>query len=430
MTNGSVHPGKWRWRPTVEDRERARRRAAATTVFLVALLAALLFVSAYPLPEVKDDAVEYLVLGRNVAAGKGFTMDGATPAVYRPPLFPALLGGWFFITGTSSPFSAAIFQSLLHATGVLAAFLLFIELTPSLTWGTVATLFLAVNPLLVTRVVFVLQEPTLLLLTTFAAWLSVRWIKAPSTTRAGLAGGGWGLCMLSKVVVWFVPFLILAMHFLPGRLRREWRGTEVAALLVCFAAIIAPWTIRNYVHFQRFIPVNGQGEGILEWNVSHAEVPGERPGSEYAAEVYRKGVLEEERKALLWKYVLDHPAYFFGYRILRSAIHFAAPSRDWWIVTGRAAIGEHGPAYWVLAALFHVPLYIFFLLRSGQWLRGRASPVLGFLVLLYWAYWAQHSILWGDPRYGLAVYPVLVSMALPWTGSPGEERLRADAGSR
>ena len=80
--------------------------------------------------------------------------------MYLPPLFSSLLGGWFFLTGTSSVASATIFQSLVHAVGVLAAFLLLLELTPSLAWATGAALFLAMNPLLVTRLVFVLQEPT------------------------------------------------------------------------------------------------------------------------------------------------------------------------------------------------------------------------------------------------------------------------------
>ena len=408
-----------------------RRKTTGTAIFLfgVSLCVCLLFVSAYPLPAVQSDAAGYLELSRNVAAGKGFTQDGVTPMVYRPPLFSALLGGWFCLTGTSSPISAAVFQSLLHAAGVLVAFLLFIELTPSLVLASCAALFLVVNPLLVTRVVFVLQEPTLLLFTTLAVLLSVRCIKAPSTPRAALAGTAWGLCMLAKMVAWFAPVLLLAMPFLPGRLRREWRGREAAALLLCFAAVLAPWTIRNYVHFHRFIPVNAQGEGLLEWNVSHAEVPGERPGSEYSAEVYRKGLPEGERKALLWRYVLDHPRYFFVYRVLRNAVHFAAPPRDWWISRGHFRPGEHRTGFWILSALFHIPLYLLLLLRTGQWWKGRMSPACGFIVLLYWAYWAEHAVVWGDPRYGLAVYPVLLTIALARAGNSGEERLRAGDGS-
>jgi Dolichyl-phosphate-mannose-protein mannosyltransferase len=289
--------------------------------------------------------------------------------VYRPPLFPILLGGWYRLTGTSSPVSAAVFQSLLHAAGVLAAFLLFLEVVSSLAWVFAGALWLAVNPLLVTRAAFVLQEPTMLLFMTLAAFLSVRWIKTPSTPRATLAGIAWGLCTLVKVVAWFAPFLLLAMRFLSGRLRREWRGGEAAALLLCFFIVIAPWTIRNFVQFHRLIPVNGQGEGMLEWKVSHAEIPGARPGSEFSTEVYRKGLLEGERKALLWKYVLKYPGYFFVHRVVQNAAHFAAPSHNWWDIRGYFRRGEHRAEFWILAVLFHIPFYLLLLLRSA----GRAG---------------------------------------------------------
>jgi len=384
----------------------------AALASLAALFASLFLATAYLLPEVRNDAVEYLALARNIAEGNGFTMDGASPAMYRPPLFPGLLGGWFRVTGTSSPFSAAVFQSLEHAAAVWIAFLLFLELAPTFAWAAAGALFLAVNPLLVTRVAFVLQEPTLLLFTTLATWLSVRLLKEPSKGRAALAGAAWGLCTLAKTVAWFAPFLLLSMRLLPKRFRCGPRGGEAWILLLCFFAVIAPWTIRNYSRFDRFIPVNGQGEGLLEWNVSHAEPPGERPGSEFAAEVYRKGLPEKERKALLWRYVLDRPAYFLGDRVLRNAVHFAAPSRDWWIYRGIVRPGEHGPMFLVLSILFHVPLYLLLLYRSAQFFRGRGSPALVFPVLLYWAYWGQHALAWGDPRYGIAVYPVLVGIAL------------------
>jgi hypothetical protein len=394
--------------------DRRKVTGAAILLFVVSLSACLLFVSAYSLPPVHDDAVGYLSIARHVAEGHGFTQDGMMPAVYRPPLFSALLGSWFFLTGTSSVLSAAIFQSLLHAAGVLVAFLLFLELAPSLVWATGAALFLAVNPLLVTRVVFVLQEPTLLLFTTLAAWLSVRLVRVPSTPRAAMAGAAWGLCTLAKAVAWFAPFLLLAMRFLPGRLRIEWRGREAVAMLVCFVAVIAPWTARNYSHFHRLIPVNGQGEGMLEWNVSHAEIPGEPPGSEYAAEVYRKELPEVERKTLLWRYILDHPAYFFGYRIVRNAIHFANPARDWWWERGLYGPGDPRPWYWGMYDMLHRILFLCLLYRGVQALRGRTLAPVGFVALFACAYWGMYAVLWGEGRFALAIYPLLAAMPLTW----------------
>jgi 4-amino-4-deoxy-L-arabinose transferase-like glycosyltransferase len=396
--------------------DRPRGVLPAAALFLLAAASAIFFTFSYPLPEVRSDAAGYLALARNVAAGAGFTYDGTTPMVYRPPLFSVLLGGWFFLTGSSSPLSAALFQSLVHALGVLAAFLLFLEVTSSRIWAIGSALFLAVNPLLVTRVAFVLQEPTILLVTTLAVLLSVRLIKAPSPGRAGLAGAAWGLATLAKAVAWFAPFLLLGMRFLPGGRRFSWRGREAAALLVCFAAVIAPWTIRNYLHFGRFIPVNDQGQGMLEWNVAHASPPGAVPGERLVAELREGRAPREERRAALWGYVLDHPRYFLVDRVVRNAFHFAGPARDWWIARGLVQPGEARTAFWILSLLFHVPLYLFLLFRTLQWWREAAAPSLGFPILFYWAYWIEHAIVWGDPRFGLAVYPLLVGMIIPVLG--------------
>ena len=222
------------------------------------------------------------------------------------------------------------------------------------------------------------------------------------------------MCTLAKVVAWFAPFLLLAMRLLPKRHRWEWRDRDAAALLLCFAAVIAPWTVRNYLCFDRFIPVNGQGEGLLEWNVSHAEVAGERPGSEYAAEVYRKGLPEGERKALLWKYVFDHPWYFFVYRVLRNAVNFANPPRDWWWARGRYGPGEGRPWYWTVYDFLHRFLFLCLLYRTAKAAWGDHAAGAAFVSLFGCSYWAMYAILWGDGRYALPIYPVLVAASLPW----------------
>lgn len=406
------------------------RTAVAAALFVLSLAACLLFVFSFPLPEVRNDAVGYLEVARNVAAGKGFTQDGSTPVVYRPPLFSALLGGWFFLTGTSSVFSAAIFQSLLHSLGVSAAFFLFLAFTPSLPWAAAASVFLAVNPLLVTRVVFVLQEPALLLVTTLAILASFCLVRSPSPGRAALAGAVWGLCTLGKVVAWFAPFLLLAMRILPARLRWSCRGKEAAALLFCFAAVILPWTVRNYIHFGRFVPVNAQGVGMLEWNVGHAEIPGVTSGMDTLAGIKEKNLPVTQERAALWKYVASNPRYFFVDRVIRNALTFGAPPRDWWIARGYSRPGEHPVSYWILAGLFHMPLYLFLLFRTWQWGSGRTTAPYGVILLFYWSYWAEHALVWGDPRFGLAVYPLLVATVVPPSLRGSGEKCRPVTGER
>lgn len=403
---------------------RRRNALASLLVFALSIGACLAFIRAYPVPPPQNDAVEYLSLARNLAAGNGFSTDGISPSVYRPPLFSMILGGWFFITGSASVESAACLQALLHAMAAVAAYFLYLELAP-FAWALAGALFVALQPMLITRVVFVLQEPTLVLSTTLAVLATVRMAKRPSSGRAALAGASWGLCTLGKSVAWFAPFLVIALRFLPGRLRVPLRARHAVLLAACFAAAIAPWTARNLDRFHRFIPVNAQGKGVLEWNVERIPVPGEADGRLFLAELDRRGVSPAERARLVRERVLRHPRIFLVDRVIRNAVHFAAPSRGWWLALGLARPGEHGPAYWILAGLFHLPLYLMLFYRAWQWGRGALPPEGGVCVAIYFAYWAEHAIVWGDPRYGLAVYPVLLAVAL----SGGAVSARGSAGS-
>jgi len=390
---------------------------AAAALFVLAAAACGAVILLSPFPRVENDAAEYLALAQNVALGKGFTADGVTPGVYRPPLFSVLLGLWFAATGTSSPVSAAFFQTLLHALGVVAAFFLFREVTPSTAWAARAAAFLAVTPLLITRVVFVLQEPTLLLFTTLACLATARLLKRPSAARSALAGAAWGVCTLAKIVSWYVPLLLLALRVLTRRLGWCWRRRDALALLLAFACVIAPWTARNYARFRQFIPVNGQGQGMLEWKVGHAEISGEPPGGEVLAAIDRDNPTPAGRRRALWRHLFEHPGYFFVRQPFRNAISYAAPPRDWWILAAGRPPGEHGLTFWLLVGVGYLPFYLALLLRTGQLVRGKATPVSAFLVLLLWSYWVQHALLWGDARFNLALYPVLVAMALPTGGA-------------
>ena len=56
---------------------------------------------------------------------------------------------------------------------------------------------------------------------------------------------------------------------------------------------------------------------------------------------------------------------------------------------------------------------------------GRLTPPRGFVVLFYWAYWMEHVLIWGDPRFGLAVYPILVAVALPSAADARDSATRA-----
>jgi len=254
---------------------------------------------------------------------------------------------------------------------------------------------------------------------------------------------------LGKVVTLFVLLLIVAVGFLR---RKDWRvpGAEVAIAVAAFLAVIAPWTLRNWAAFHRFIPVNDQAVGMLEWNVQHSDAPadegkgwvgllgaqlrtkdatkGELAGEKFLAELDRGGIAGSERKSRLWGYILDHKKYFLVQR-LRNAIFFAAPGVDWWIQSGRLKTGEvqRSAPFLLLALLCHGIFYLFFFWRLFLLARGELDLPLTFLVLFFALYWGTYALLWGEIRFSIPVYPILILFA-PWERSFRPKATVATAG--
>ncbi len=417
--------------------DRAADRAVMAGLFLLSFaVCATFIVLAGPLP-LRDDALQYYRIAVNVSRGLGFTEDGVLPHTYRPPLFSAMLGAWFFVTGWRTLLSAQLYQSLCLALSAVAAFLLCRAVFPGRRAAAVLSgLWLALHPSVWTFASWVVQEPTILLSTTVAAWLTARWLAVPGGGRAAAAGAAWGLAALAKTVALFVPALLLLAPVLRRGEDRPISFRQAALAAALALAVIAPWTVRNYVVLHRFVPVNDQAAGMLEWSVWHSDAPagegkgpaallagllasrdaapGQRAGERLVAALDREGLSGEARRQRLWGYVTAHPAYFLVQRV-RHAVFFAAPSADWLIQTGRLGTGaaQKSPAYLAAAALLHLPLYLFLGWRLFGVVRGRLPRSLSFFVLFFLVYWGTYALMWGEPRFSVPVYPVLILFA-PW----------------
>ena len=422
------------------DRDAGRGRInwlAAARIFALSLILCVSFAwVAKPLP-VTDEFLTYYRVATNISDGKGFTEDGSRPYVYLPPLFSYALGGWFSLVGSRSLFAVQVYQSLCLAFGALLTFLLARELIPRSEGAAIAaSLWVAVHPSLWTYVVFVRQEPTILLVTTLACWRTVTWLKESGRFRAVLAGACWGIATLAKTVSLFLPVLLLSLWASQGRRDVRMKGWETGLAALAFLLVLAPWTARNYLQFDRFIPVNDQAAGVLEWNVQHSDAPvdegkgwaglliaqlktkdpakGELAGEKFLAELDHEGIKGGERNKKLWGYIRSHKKYFLVQRV-RNAIFFAAPGVDWWIQSGRLKTGEaqRSAPFLLLALLFHGVLYMFFFWRLFLLARGKLEFPMTFLVLFFTCYWGIYILLWGEIRFSIPVYPVLILFA-PW----------------
>ncbi len=383
-----------------------RKAAYAACVFFFSLFICLLFARLSPIPKPYGDSPGYLALAKNVAAGNGFSSDGVNPSAFRPPLFSVSLGLWFKITNSSSPVSAAVFQSIMQSLGVLMTFLLLSEIFSSIRIALYGSLFAAANPILFAGVVYVLQEPILFFVTTLAAWITVKWLKERTILLAVAAGLCWGSATLAKIVTWYVPALLWMMwlfFFYTGKFKAQMKWKQLAVLTAFFLLVIAPWSVRNYRHFGRFILVNEQGTAALRWFVSHGRL-GDSGGRTFLRELEGQKLSDGDFRKSLRRFILDRPVYSIA-QIVKNFFWFTQLYREWFGKVAGLSMRWH---IWIVPAiLFQLPLYIGFALT---FLEKRLETF--FLVSFYLIYWLQYTLCWGEPRYAIPVYPVLLCLGL------------------
>ena len=66
-------------------------------VFLLALVARIIFAFLFPSLPYNVDAAEYVILGQNIAHGHGYCYRPGQPTAYRLPLYPVFLAFFFTI---------------------------------------------------------------------------------------------------------------------------------------------------------------------------------------------------------------------------------------------------------------------------------------------------------------------------------------------
>ena len=396
--------------------KRTRTAALCLAVTVVTFCASVLFLRKNPTPPSSDD-IGYYTLASNVASGHGFSEDGVAPAIFRPPLFSTLLGSWFYLTGRSSLYSACLFQGLMHSLACGAAFLLFLEVfgLPCLALG--LSLWLGLMPPHLSRITLILQEPTIMFFTTVSALLSLRLMREPSAGASIRTGAAWGLCTLSKSVSWFGPLLVVLFQYATGLFLVSKKTALI--LLLSFAAVLSPWVIRNYARFNRLIIVNAQGAGMLEYNMSRTYKQSlfnkdldVAEGDRLIKEMNADKLSDSQKNDRLRNFMRKTAGYYIFGRVVSAAVYFTFPDffQNWYKTPTAPPLRFQkiiAYGWWILLT---IPLYLALLYRSAQFVKRGLNAPLSFLLVFYLLYWAQYALIWGDPRFSVPVYPILLCL--------------------
>lgn len=257
-----------------------------TAALAAALVVRLAFAFGYWVDKpLNHDEQEYLQLGRNLAAGQGFTYD--PPAVGEPeperfgraPLYPVFVS---LVARVSSP--AVLGPALKVAqsvVGTLAVWLIALVARRAAgdRAGEVAAWIAALYPPLAWLPAFVLSETLYVALAMANVLVLGRLVDGPADrvrrdgsppTLARLAAAGvlGGLAALTRPAHIF--FLLVTGLWLVATRRLLWALVLAAGAL----AVVAPWTARNYVMYGRPVLIASEG-GVTFWTGNHPLSPGE-----------------------------------------------------------------------------------------------------------------------------------------------------------
>lgn len=378
-----------------------------------------------PFAQPSSDAALYFSLAQDLRFGEGvlYRHDPETSLFY-PPGYPWLLSlsverGEL---GTA-PFVQRLYHGLTISIGSIWATVAFGVGVGWLVFG-----LLAINPALIGGSSMLASEvPHLpLYVLGFLSWfgfVKTRKVELLLLSGACLAFSAY-LRAYGFLLVLFVPALLVVRFW-----RSPWRLVVwyVAVYLSCWAMVLAPWTIRNYLLWERFVPMTIKGGYGLYSSWTPDGPMGMLARDEVFEEASKiKDPFERNRfyeRAAIRK-VLSDP--WSSLETLGRKYVFYLMPFDWEFFGRYNAEGKLRPSlhFVYLFLMPFVTLYIWQHRRDGFFWIGLMAPVLYGLMMT--------GIFVGLPRFRLCIEPFLTVYAAAylahWTSGHAHARIVA-AGS-
>lgn len=208
-----------------------------------------------------NDSSHFDRLATSMTEGDGFRpalFDLPGPSAYRAPLYPASLAAVYAVVGDHSYTAGRIVNGLI-GTGLVAL----IGITAAQLWGRraggVALVIAAAHPTLILHGTSLMSEPLLATLIVAATAAALQHHRQPNGLRWAIAAGALvGLAALTRETGFLLlPGVALLLLWAGENHRRSVLAPALA--IVAAAAVVAPWTLRNAVQLEAFVPVSTSG---------------------------------------------------------------------------------------------------------------------------------------------------------------------------
>jgi 4-amino-4-deoxy-L-arabinose transferase-like glycosyltransferase len=205
-----------------------------------------------------SDERDYSTLAVNLVRHGEFGFSEGELTSLRPPLYPAMVAGIYWLFGEENYQAVRLMQVALSLATTLLVYFLGCRIYSSRVGFLAAGLY-TFYPSLLGYTNLVLTETLFTFLLIAFCTLLLSGVEKKSFTLLGLAGLTLGLATLTRSILWLFPpilgvFLLFAW---PDRFLNRLAAAGIVTLAFC--ATIAPWTIRNTVLQKTFITIDVMG---------------------------------------------------------------------------------------------------------------------------------------------------------------------------
>jgi 4-amino-4-deoxy-L-arabinose transferase-like glycosyltransferase len=202
-----------------------------------------------------SDSASYVELARSIAEGRPYYIDRTW--AYWPPGYPMYLS---FFLGIGLTVSATILVTniLQYLASSALIYLTGLKIGGPLT-ARMSTSLLSLWPSLVTATGIAQKEQLLIPIILGIFYLSITSdnCKTPIFGHA-LRGILLGFaCLIQPSLIFFSLVIFIIEYILKSSFRKAFKSTFITSIIAIF--IIAPWSIRNYHHFNQFVMISTNG---------------------------------------------------------------------------------------------------------------------------------------------------------------------------
>jgi 4-amino-4-deoxy-L-arabinose transferase-like glycosyltransferase len=206
------------------------------------------------------DAAAYAKIAANLDEGRGFTVGptATQPTSSYSPGLPLFVTGIYKLTGGVHERLARLVLALIGTLSVLFAYLIGRRLSGPLA-GLVGAVAIAIYPALLEYQGMLMGEPLA------ATVLAVLWASGPASLARWILPG----LLLGALALVRPEYLAVAVLVSLVVLAKDWRRERLASvasaavLLAGVVVVVAPWTVRNAIALDRFVPVSTGGGQVL-----------------------------------------------------------------------------------------------------------------------------------------------------------------------